>query len=507
MPKMSKINLARLACLANLACLTRLGIALYVFASLAYLFLGQVNGDEGWYLYTSKLIVQGALPFRDLAYTQMPLFPYVYGVLQIVQPSMYVGRLTSILIAFGALLMSVIVARRYAGARGGSIAAWLGAAFTCGVYFNSIVKTYALVSFFFVATLFVLSSNLRAKYPLAILFALASVMVRITALAFLAPILAYVWIGAPRWRTRALVLLECGVAILVAGFFLLPDWQAARWGLFDSHLRHWAGAGISTQINFVLSQRVTDIIQNFGLLLMLFAAAGFFLWREQGWNLFRGARAPLWVATLGLGLFAAAHLPNGLWSTEYLVPAVSAALPILAILLSQVYDALEDRARVFWQGVVLAALIFLPLTESIQHVDFTGRRLPLAEVDEVAACIARNSQPADQVLALEALSAVVNANRSTLPGLTLAQFSAQLMDTPTAQRFRVVNVAMLAEMTSQARAKIVVLTERDFGLLDSQDVASANALRRALDQQYNLVMTMPLFGQYARPLFVYLLRE
>ena len=128
---------------------TQIGIVLYVIASVAYLFLGQLNGDEGWYLYTSKLILQGALPYRDIAYTQMPLISYVYGVLQIVQPSIYLGRLTSIILSFGALLLGVATARRYAGARAGAIAALLFATFAFGIYFNSIVKTYALVSFFF----------------------------------------------------------------------------------------------------------------------------------------------------------------------------------------------------------------------------------------------------------------------------------------------------------------------------------------------------------------------
>ena len=488
---------------------TQIGIALYVIASVAYLFLGQLNGDESWYLYTSKLILQGALPYQDVAYTQMPLISYVYGILQIVQPSIYLGRFTSIILSLGTLLLGVATARRYAGARAGAIAALLFATFAFGIYFNSIVKTYALVSFFFVATLFVLSSNLKDtwKYPLAILFALASVMVRITAVAFIAPILLYALAVAPCWRARLCILLECGAAILLAGFFLLPDWQAARWGLLDSHLRHWAGAGISTEINYVLSQRLTDIIQNFGLVLVLFGASVYFVWRSQDRSFFRDNHLSLWVVSLGLGLFAAAHLVNGLWSAEYLVPAVTAFLPIVAIGLSQVYDALDKQARVFWQGVLLAVLILLPLTESIQHVDITGRRLPLAEVDDIAVFIGQHTQPTDKVLALEALSAVVNANRSVLPGLTLAQFSAQLMDTPTAQRLHVVNAAMLADAVSQKQTKVIVLTERDFGLLDSMDLASTNVLRRALDQSYDLAMTVQLFGQYARPVYVYLLRQ
>lgn len=35
------------------------GIALYLVFSLTYLFLGQPNADEGWYLYASKLVFEG----------------------------------------------------------------------------------------------------------------------------------------------------------------------------------------------------------------------------------------------------------------------------------------------------------------------------------------------------------------------------------------------------------------------------------------------------------------
>jgi hypothetical protein len=66
---------------------------------------------------------------------------------------------------------------------------------------------------------------------------------------------------------------------------------------------------------------------------------------------------------------------------------------------------------------------------------------------------------------------------------------------------------MLADAVSQRQARVVVLAERDFGLLDSMDLGSTNALRRALNQQYDLALTVPLFGQYARPVYVYLRRE
>ena len=38
-----------------------------------------VDGDEGFYLMTSRLVTEGKLPYHDFLLTQMPLLPYVYG--------------------------------------------------------------------------------------------------------------------------------------------------------------------------------------------------------------------------------------------------------------------------------------------------------------------------------------------------------------------------------------------------------------------------------------------
>ena len=51
----------------------------YVSFSLVFVFRGELNADEGWYLYAGKLVYQGWMPYHDFAYTQTPLLPYIYG--------------------------------------------------------------------------------------------------------------------------------------------------------------------------------------------------------------------------------------------------------------------------------------------------------------------------------------------------------------------------------------------------------------------------------------------
>jgi hypothetical protein len=483
-----------------------LGIVLYAVETLLYLQLGQFNGDEGWYLYGSTLVLQGLLPYRDFAYTQMPLLPYVYGVLQSLGPSLLVGRLTSVAISLGAAGMSVAMAKRYAGAWGGAFAALFLAGFSFGIYFNAIVKTYALVSFCFIATLFVLSSDLKDnwKYPVALLYAFGAAMVRISAVFFVAPVLLYALVAAPR-RARAIMIAESAAAGLLAGFFLLPSWPAARWALISSHMRHWGPTTLAERVVVMLTERPLDILQSFGPVVVLSIAALYFVFSERLKPWQRDPR-PLVVSTLGLALFAASHLANGIWATEYLVPAVTALLPVLAIALGRWKADIQSGQRSLVRGALVAVAFILLLQEGTQHLDLRSAAPPLAEIDRAAIFVATNSQPTEPVLALEGLGIAFQAGRSTLPGLTLAQFSLQNVEDGLAQELHVVNPGMLVDAVNAKRARVVILTEGDWSMLKAMSPTDADALARALDEQYRLALTLQRFGQFESAAKVYLSR-
>ncbi|MGA0333156.1 MAG: hypothetical protein ACO3N7_01295 [Kiritimatiellia bacterium] len=63
-------------------CLLIAALAAGVLTCIA-LWWAPLNQDEGWYLMASRRVSQGQMPYRDFAFTQGPLFPYV---LQIAQP-------------------------------------------------------------------------------------------------------------------------------------------------------------------------------------------------------------------------------------------------------------------------------------------------------------------------------------------------------------------------------------------------------------------------------------
>ena len=137
-------------------------VALSVLLGAANLFLGDLNQDEGWYLYAAKQVASGEVLYRDFMFTQGPALPVVYGVLFPIIGKLGVagGRLITMLFGLGAVGLAAWLAAR--AARKFSTAAALCALILVGVnvyqsYFTTIVKTYSLCAFFLTAGFVALS--------------------------------------------------------------------------------------------------------------------------------------------------------------------------------------------------------------------------------------------------------------------------------------------------------------------------------------------------------------
>jgi len=55
-----------------------LAVAATLTLGAAALIWAPLNQDEGWYLLSARRTAEGAMPYRDYAFTQGPVFPYVY---------------------------------------------------------------------------------------------------------------------------------------------------------------------------------------------------------------------------------------------------------------------------------------------------------------------------------------------------------------------------------------------------------------------------------------------
>jgi hypothetical protein len=118
------------------------------------LYFGDLNQDEGWYLYGAKLVKEGKLPYVDFASTQGPVLSFCYslGYPLVERFGIAGGRLLTCCLGIAGLLMAILISVRLAPP---SLRSFSAFTVLCLIglnvyqsYFTTIVKTYSLCSFF-----------------------------------------------------------------------------------------------------------------------------------------------------------------------------------------------------------------------------------------------------------------------------------------------------------------------------------------------------------------------
>jgi len=461
------------------------GVTIYLVISAIYLFLGQANADEGWYLYASKLVWQGQLPYQDFAYTQTPLLPYIYGLPQIILgPGIYLGRITSILFSAIMLVVYLSIAYKHSGKIGAGMTVILLSTFTYGMYFMSIVKTYALLAVLFAFVLLALESDYKHKYLIAIALSFLASMARLSAVAFAIPVVLYCLFAT---RNKWLAVLLCLSLASVAAFFFLPDIDATRWNLITHHVMQ-GNPSVSARLAEIPS-RLMDFAKQFYIYIGLAMAIGLIGYSKV-------SITPLSVFAIGLASFSASHLITGGWHIEYFVPAMVGFLTLIAIAFAKVYTT----QRVPRQLAILAILV-LPASRAMPFVDISGGALPVEEIREVSEYISEYSVASDKILALEALWTVVESDRQVLDGMTMAQFSYVDMDWEGASQLKLVNGKIVLEYIQKHEARLIVLTDGDWELFEVSGYGEK--IRHALSKHYTLILTRGEFGQQSNNVYVY----
>ena len=123
-------------------------VAMYAFS----VWFGNLNQDEGWYLYAARMVSEGKRPYRDFFFTQGPVMPLMYGLLFRVWSvgGVLGGRVLTAVLGLAGCCCAAGLARRAVPAQRASEAMVIAFALTaCNlyhVYFTAIPKTYALAS-------------------------------------------------------------------------------------------------------------------------------------------------------------------------------------------------------------------------------------------------------------------------------------------------------------------------------------------------------------------------
>jgi hypothetical protein len=475
-------------------------ILITVFAG-AWVIVGSPNADEGWYLTASRLVFQGRLPYRDFAFTQMPLLPYVYGVSQLLPMSpLYMGRLTSLALFVAATLIAFGVVRRKAGA--GSAWLFLIAALANAwvAYYCVLVKTYALVSLLFVACWAILSADRVSTRRLAVVsaLALAAVGVRLSAAGFALPVVvAALWAAKSR-HARLWVLGVTLASAAAIGAFILQAPDVAHWHVVSHHMNQWRDPNSLHRIDKVFTRRVPHFILWFWPDLLVTA----FVLDQRRRARKRLATAgssklgfsPEFACALGLCGFTAAHFATGNLHMEYFAPVTVAGIPMLVIAAHRAGLWITWGRRWVLATAMFAAVgLFQFTVHGRNNIDFSGGKWPVSEIRDLAHLIAPRLAPGDSVVALEALWVPVEMQHPVVAGLEMGPFSVYEMGSAEARSLRVVNGSIVAEYLDRATPGAVILTEWDWEEFTRLGVAAS--IHAALALHYDSVAHWKDFGQ------------
>jgi hypothetical protein len=458
-----------------------LALGVYCLVALAFVFLGNINRDEGWYLYASRLVYQGDIPYRDFPYFQMPLLPYVYGLPQLLfGPSLLVGRLTSFTLSLITVGVGVHLCRRMAG----RFAAVLFVAFSIVnlnvMWTYTTTRTEPLVAPLVMLSLLFLLKPQRSTRDLVLAPSLMlwATAVRLTVAPAFVGVLALSLYQARKERRQwdaviALVGLQA-IVLVVVPFLLSPErmvfdvWTSQEFRGSQRTPTLPFGALLRDKALFVPMMMfwfplMTVLVLALAVLLFVRWRAG---WRPSIEGLTEWPTAQL----LMLGLVALLFLPHlALERLQqfYFVPAY----PVAAVAVATMMRRLSNLASFQQEPAFAASLVGVLLL--IEGLTF-ARQFPAAlntfdpdlpELRNAAQYIQSVVPPQKKLVTFETALAF-EADRDVVPGLEVSWFGyLPSLNTADAERLGVVNLDMLNALTVRDDVGAIAFSDLDMGVI------------------------------------------
>lgn len=496
------------------------------------LHFGDLNQDEGWYLYAARQVHEGGLPYRDFAFTQGPMLPLVYSLAHPLVERWGVagGRLFTLLLGFAGSILAVALASRVAPSGRKCVAALLAFILIAGSvyqsYFTTVVKTYSLCSLFLVSGLLALSfSSVRAGwlacFAAGILLAL-SAGTRLSAGVALPVAGLYLLFmrrrfGDSRWLSFAAggALGLCAVALPFLK--LAPD--GFWFGMFQYHSYRSAGGILPALI--YKAGFISRFVQAYFLPVCLAAAIVLFRWLKpapaetqptERFNVL------LWVTGVAVTLV---HFSAPFPYEDYQVmayPVFAAALAGSLIL--NFGTRISDRWATWLLLFVFVASVASAFSSPInQNWMISGRdriwwkvkdQTQLQKLREVSNWISEQLGVNDLLLTQDTYLAV-EANLLVPKGMEMGPFSYfPEMDRERAEKLHVLNREMMLELLGKTDASMAAFS--GYGLaIQSPEVSelSKSDRRRLWDEvekRYEEIYEVPDFGQAFTTLQIFRLK-
>ncbi|MGD9873429.1 MAG: hypothetical protein AB7T27_04080 [Kiritimatiellia bacterium] len=504
-------------------------LALLVCAllALANIFLGDLNQDEGWYLYAAGQVARGLLPYRDFAFTQAPVMPFVYAAADALVKGWGVlgGRIfTALLGLLGALAASALASKAVHNrwrTHASALAFALVGVNVYQSYFTSVVKTYSLCALFLTVGLLVLAAGydrrrLLACFASGVLLALAA-GTRISAGIALPVVFLFLlfWGWKTDWHSWFMFGLGGGIgllAIFVPLYLAAPD--GFIFGVLQYHTLRDPG---SLAYQFMLKAGfISRWVQAYLIASVL--AVALVVIRLLPTRRAPAADGPVNVSML-LSVFAAVSLVHFLAPFPYddyqvpVYPILGAALAAAAVnmLAGLTPDEGNIRRRAM-SGLLWIVLLISVLASFSSPINqqwmilgrdriwwLTKDKPDIIKLREAAEWIRENSSPDDLLLTQDTYLAV-EAGRQVPRGLELGPFSYYPDWTSSrAKKLKVLNRTALLKLLDKADAPVAAFSGYGLSIrcpevepLSQEDQA---ALLVALNVRYKTALLMDNFGQ------------
>jgi hypothetical protein len=477
---------------------------LYFLLAGYYLDRSAMNADEGFYAEAARSVMAGRVPYRDFGYTQMPLLPYVNGVvMSVVGFGLREQRLVDL--SWGAIgLLCVVLALRHRFDRWepGFLAAWAVAASPWFASYTALGKSYAAGGMFLAGCALVFLTCGRTTWRTAGVAVLGTLAAgcRLHLAVPVAILMVGLLLDASDRRQRWMgMVIGAGVPALA----FLPFFMAAP--------RAFVFFNCSYHLGSTLDRRTwTQLIEWWSIapaalvLLGVGAAGARALWRRRGWGDLALLLAALLAVTTPL-------LPKSAYG-DYIVPvAPFAALAGINTIWVVGRRPMKTWRHLAWGLPLLVLLLPLPPTIGGKPGDalpslmryarsaVTGRwrgepenpRVS-ASVDRVARFLRQHVPRDREIITPFAIVAVESGHRLT-PGTEMGMFSTMAPGQEAqARALHMTTVPLLIDrIRTQVPGAVVRMrlpVSWNFGLvvpsLDWQPLAVRVALNEAILSQY-----------------------
>jgi len=486
--------------------------ALIVLLASLNLVYGNLNQDEGWYLYAAKMVKEGATPYADFAFTQGPVLPYVYSLLYPLIDSLGIAGGRLITCWFGilaGLLAAATAARMTERNKGVAFAAVLllvgGNVYQS--YFTTIVKTYGLCSFLLMGGFFALTLRRWYGAVLAgVLMALAA-GTRLSA-GIVLPITG-IWLIFQRERRLAWLWFGVGGGLtLLAVFapFFASAFEQTSFGLLDYHAGRNPG-GIKALLVLKMGF-VSRFVQAYFVLAVLLLAT--ICWHPRQYERNSGMHL-MWICGFGISLV---HFTAAFPYDDY----QAIAYPVLAVAL---VTCLIPKMDETWLSPVLSFLFLATVAAAFsspinQDWFVRGRdriwwkfkeKSDLALLRD-AADVIRSNSPEGSILLTQDTYLAVESDRAVPAGMEMGPFCYYPdMSREQAEKLHLLNRDMMLERLADTVAPLAAFS--GYGLsIESPAIKEAGEADRALfrerlEQGYEQIETFNYFGQAHTNLKIY----